>query len=90
MRAPVGHTCPDINQCIKWLDTAKSEIEYVISAIENGDEVDYAGKALNALGEALKYIDIKGELEDLRSANSALRDWGYELSNELEKLKSEL
>ena len=90
MKAPVGHTCSDINQCIKWLDTAKSEIEYVISAIENGDEVDYAGKALNALEEALKYIDIKGELEDLRSANSALRDWGYELASELEELKREL
>jgi len=90
MKAPVSHTCPDIDQCIKWLAVAKSEIEFVISEIENGDEINYAGKALNSLEEALKYIDIEKELEELRNANSALRDWGYELASELEELKREL
>lgn len=90
MKAPVGHTCPDINGCIQWLKNAKSEIESVIDEITQGDEVHYQDKVLNSLDEALKYIDIFSELEDLRSANSKLREWGYELASELEDLKSKL
>jgi hypothetical protein len=90
MKAPVGFTCNDINVCIQWLKHAKSEIESVIDEITQGDEVHYKDKVLNCLDEALKYIDIFSELEDLRSANSALRDWGYELARELEELKSKL
>lgn len=90
MRAPVGHTCSSIDQCIKWLNIAKDEIESVYMRVEQGDETDYTSTVLHSLNQALKYIDISGELEELRSANSTLRDWGYELANELEELKREL
>jgi hypothetical protein len=90
MRAPVGNTCPDIDDCIRWLDTAKTEIEFAYMKVEQGDETDYTDKVLESLSEALKYIDISDTLERLRSANSALRDWGYELASELEQLKRDL
>jgi hypothetical protein len=90
MKAPVGFTCNDISACIQWLKHAKSQIESVIDEITQGDEVHYKDKVLNSLDEALKYIDIFSELEDLRSANSALREWGYKLTRELEDLKREL
>ena len=88
MKAPVGYTCPDINQCITWLNTAKENILRATTELENLDERPY--EALSALDEAYKYCDVEKELEELRSANSALRDWGYELYEELEQLKREL
>lgn len=89
MKAPVGHTCKDIDQCIKWLKICKDNIESAIDTL-NFSDLEVPGKVMNALDEAHKYCDIEKELEELRDANSALRDWGYELANELEKLKSEL
>ena len=88
MRAPVGNTCPNIDQCITWLKTARDQIEYCINTLDPDSES--SSRIEDALIEAKNYCDIDKELEELRDANSALRDWGYELSNELEKLKSEL
>ncbi len=90
MRAPVGHTCPDIDNCIKWLKIAKTEIEDAIVEVEQGDETNYTYGVISSLNEALKYIDIEDTLEELRHANSTLRDWGYEVAGELEDLKREL
>lgn len=89
MRAPVGNTCPDINQCIKWLKICKDNIETAIDTL-NFSDLEVPSKVMNALDEAHKYCDIEKELEELRAANSALRDWGYELANELEDLKRDL
>jgi len=88
MKAPVGNTCPDINQCIKWLKICKDNIETAINTLGTCNDIPRI--VIEALDEAHKYCDLDKELEELRDANSALRDWGYELANELEKLKSEL
>jgi len=87
MKAPVGYTCPDINQCITWLSTSK---EHIIEAINCIDSEWDSYDLKKHLDEAYKYCDIEKELEELRSANSVLRDWGYELYEELEQLKREL
>lgn len=88
MKAPVGHTCKDIDQCIKWLKTCKENIETALNTLYNCEDIPSV--VIEALDEAHKYCDIEKELEELRAANSALRDWGYELANELEELKREL
>lgn len=88
MNAPVGHTCKDIDQCIKWLKICKDNIETALNTLYNCEDIPCS--VINALDEAHKYCDIEKELEKLRSANSALRDWGYELYEELEQLKREL
>ena len=87
MKAPVGYTCPDINQLITWLNTAK---DHILKAIDRIDPEWDSYDLQKNLDEAYKYCDIEKELEELRSANSALRDWGYELDEELEQLKREL
>lgn len=88
MRAPVGNTCPNIDQCIRWLKISKDNIEVALNTLYNCEDIPRI--AIDALDEAHKYCDIEKELEELRSANSALRDWGYELASELEDLKREL
>ena len=88
MRAPVGNTCPNIDQCIKWLKICRDNIDYCLYTLDPDSES--SSRIESALIEAKMYCDIDKELEELRDANSALRDWGYELANELEKLKSEL
>ena len=87
MRAPIGYTCPDINQLITWLSTAK---ENILKAIDRIDPEWDSYDLQKNLDEAYKYCDVEKELEELRSANSALRDWGYGLASELEYLKREL
>lgn len=89
MKAPVGNTCPDIDNCIKWLKVTKASIETAIDTL-NYSDLDVPIKVLDALDEAHKYCDIESELEQLRDANSKLRDWGYELLSELKELKREL
>lgn len=96
--APVGHTCPDIDNCIKWLKLAADYIESAKVAADNIDDIadsedvgaikDLVYGLIDNLKEALNYIDISGELEELRNANSVLRDWGYELASEIETLES--
>jgi hypothetical protein len=88
MKAPIGYTCKDIDQCIKWLKICKENIEVALNTLYICENIP--GNVIDALDEAHKYCDIEKELEELRSANSALRDWGYELSNELEELKRDL
>jgi hypothetical protein len=87
MKAPVNYTCPDIDICIAWLKTSKDHILAAINCIDSEWDAYDLQKHLD---EAYKYCDIAKELEELRASNSALRDWGYELANELEKLKREL
>jgi hypothetical protein len=88
MKAPVGYTCKDIDQCIKWLKICKDNIETALNILYNCDDVPRI--VIDALDEAHKHCDIEKELEELRAANSALRDWGYELASELEDLKRDL
>ena len=88
MRSPVGNTCPNIDQCIRWLKISKNNIEVALNTLYNCEDIPQI--AIDALDEAYKYCDIEQELEELRSANSALRDWGYELASEVEELKREM
>lgn len=79
MAAPVKNTCPDIDKCIKWLNGAIKDAESGMKITDrNSDEHDYFRYIINQIE------DIEGILEDLRSANDALRTWGNELTDEIE------
>lgn len=94
-RAPIKHTCPDIDKCIKWLKAAQSLIGDTVNNLDiiiNNDEIsDDTYQSLcfakQNLEEAFNLIDFEGMLEDLRDSNSTLRDWGYQLLDELEELE---
>lgn len=84
--APIGNTCPMIDNIIGRMEAAKNEAEYISKNPEQ-DSSEEVNLILGELVEAIK------EMEDIRSANSELRDWGneeHERANEAEKERDEL
>lgn len=84
MSAPVKNTCPDIDKVIKELLSIQREAEYGMKEHER-DTDDHQ-----------RYKDIEwpidqiiDQLEDLRTANAALRDWGEELEYKVANLEDE-
>lgn len=78
MAAPVKITCPDIDKYIKYIKMCICKT----SDIKNMSEDNLRDTALSMNDELENCI---GYLEDLRSSNSALRDWGEGLDEELEE-----
>ena len=97
MAAPVGNTCPDIDRVLKAIKEAYSNAEVGFDLAEseaNSEEMtekdDLA--SLKYYFEEIKdqLYSLDSDLEDLRSANSALRDWGTDLERKVEGLEEEL
>ena len=86
MGAPIKHTCPDIDKVIKRLNELRVNVNDTIKKIESSlDDM------LNEIDGELSHVE--DSLEELRSDNSALRDWGYQSEgkvNELEERVSDL
>ena len=79
MSAPVKHTCPDIDKLIKMLKDIQREANYGMKCHDKKSDDFERYKNIEW------YIDdIVGELENLRSANHELREWGEELDTELQ------
>lgn len=77
-------TCPAIDAIIKQCKNAQSDISY---AIQREDEVDELKTILQNLGYYFK--DIASDIEDLRDANSALREYGEYWKARYEELEEE-
>lgn len=80
MSAPVKHTCPDINRVIKELRGIQKEAKYGMKEHERNSD-DYQ-----------RYKDIEwpidqiiNQLEDLRTANRELLEWGEGLENDMDE-----
>ena len=80
---PVKQTCPDINRLQKTI----KEIRDNFASFKDTDNVEDFLSSMQDASWELK--DIYSTLEELRNANSALRDWGYELTSLAENLESE-
>ena len=80
---PVKQTCPDINRLQKII----IEIKDNFASFKEEDNVEDFLDSMNTASWELR--DIYDTLEELRSANSALRDWGHELTSLAESLESE-
>jgi len=80
---PVRNTCPDINR----LQKAIKEIKDNFASFKEDDNVEDFLDSMNTASWELQ--DIYDTLEELRNANSALRDWGHELTSLAESLESE-
>lgn len=80
---PVKQTCPDINRIQKTINE-------IINNFESFKQEDVSEDFLSSMQDASWELkDIYSTLEELRNANSALRDWGYELTSLAENLESE-
>jgi DNA repair exonuclease SbcCD ATPase subunit len=72
MAAPIKHTCPDIDKAIKHMKDALTE------ALANIEDQTARKWITSDIDSAIDYV------EDLRSSNDSLRQWGKELEEEME------
>lgn len=79
MAAPVKNTCPDIDRAIRSVQAALKIAHSGMSRHEkrSDDWTDF-----DDIDTELR--NLEGELEDLRNANASLREWGEQLTDELE------
>ena len=80
---PVRNTCPDIDRLQKIINGLKDDFG---SFKEHDSTDDFLTSMNNACWELR---DIYDTLEDLRNSNSALRDWGHELTSLAEEMENE-
>lgn len=78
-REPVKHTCPDIDYCLGELRVIRDGIAWVSKNTDT--DVDSEIRAIDNLDSGL---------EQLRSSNAALREWGTEEANRVDELESQL
>lgn len=84
MSAPVRHTCPDIDKAIKCIQSARKNISDALKD-EDIENKDYGIKCADS-----DLWGVDDMLEDLRSDNSALRDWGHDLEKRIQELEEEI
>lgn len=87
-REPIGHTCRQIDKYIKSINYATYDINYL-----KGDNLTGSELIECAVEMSEELTRCEDYLEDIRSANSTLRDWGCgeaEQVDSLEKTVSDL
>jgi hypothetical protein len=79
-REPIKHTCPDIDNYIRW---TKNEIvkDNYLKNLDEKELFDAASSMSNQLYNCIDY------LENLRKSNDTLRCWGIEEAEEVDSLK---
>lgn len=80
-REPIKHTCPDIDQYIKWI-----KFEIVKDRdLKNMDEKELFDVASSMSSQLESCIDY---LEELRKSNDTLRQWGIEEARNVDDLEA--
>lgn len=83
MSAPVRHTCPDIDKVINGIQQAINNADKGKDICEKkSDEWLYFEEIIDSL---YRMTDI---LEELRTSNGSLRDWGHELEKEVSEAQN--
>ena len=80
--APIGNTCPAIDKIIDKMEEAKNDAKW---CMDNPDE-----NSDDELTNIIWNLDYAiSDMEQIRSDNSTLRDWGNEIYNEKDELERE-
>jgi chromosome segregation ATPase len=80
-REPIGNTCGQIDKYIKSINAATYDVNYLKKDLNREDLVEFAIEMSEELTRCEDY------LEDLRSSNSTLRDWGCNEARIVDELK---
>ena len=93
MREPVGYTCPQIDEVIADIQQLGEDYESAYDFVEEVAAVT-EGRA-KELFDALDTTRVDTEelidkMEELRSANEQLRDWGAKGWEKVEELEEEI
>jgi hypothetical protein len=85
---PVRHTCPDIDSIISTITIIVNQM----NSVDESSEINYLIEDISNWANDLKIIAVgsRSEMENLRSSNSALRDWGNEMHQAAQDLEFEL
>lgn len=83
-RSGIGHTCPDIDNIIANIKSAIKSAEWGIKNPESEYQEDNYNDIINELD------GIERQMEELRSSNSRLRDFGEEQTKIVEELEEEI
>lgn len=82
-REPVKHTCPKIDNVINSIKEVFEACKYA-SKSENLDEIK------DCISDIENYLwHSTSIMEELRSANDSLRDWGSNEADKVDELESE-
>lgn len=81
--APISNTCPTIDSIISKLYSAKDEAEYIKKHPEEGNTTE----AISIIG---LLSDAISEMENIRSDNMDLRQWGNDEYERAYNLESEV
>ena len=96
---PVRHTCPDIDAVIREVKSSLQTAKAIKDKVANTDEqkmspdmwVTFKESIEDEADEIENYLaSVEGQLEDLRTANEKLREWGLDLYNEVEELEDKV
>lgn len=82
-REPIKHTCPDIDKYIRRIKNVLIS-EREIRGCEIDDLMSYAVDMANELESCIDY------LEELRSSNDTLRQWGIEEAEKVDEIRAKV
>lgn len=81
-REPIKHTCPDIDWVIRRVnDAMKSAKDGMKMCDSDSDEWSCFDNIIDEL------YQVEGKLEQLRTSNDELRQWGIEEANKVDELE---
>lgn len=83
---PVRNTCPLIDRVIEDIERVRNEMQNMADSIYEHSNMQVVESLINWQSR----LNVDSKLEELRSANSALRDWGNDLLNEYDELEEEV
>ena len=81
-REPTGNTCGDIDAIIRTMNKVLELSDYV------PDDPDDFAVQMNDINDEIS--GGESSLEDLRTANSKLREWGNDEAKEVDRLEEEI
>ena len=84
-RAPVGHTCPDINIVIRSIRSALNDCKGGKNLAERDSDFYTLFDSIES-----ELWGVEDQMEELRTCNSKLRDWGEESEEKANSLENQV